>query len=70
MLSLMLDDLPSDYLSKRNAQINAVSAQDIQTFTRKTLNSQNWISVIVGNPTFTNEAISIETIAAPLPNVE
>lgn len=69
MLSLMLDDLPSDYLSKRNASIAAVTAQDIQALSQRLLKTEDWITVIVGRPEFTTTP-PIERIAAPLPNVE
>lgn len=50
MLALQLKDLPSNYLSIREEAIRAVTKEDIQEFSQRLLDEDNFVTVLVGNP--------------------
>ncbi len=66
LLSLQMDNLPSDYLDQRADRLNAVTAQDIKTFSENLLTPDALTVVMVGKPEGVTPTKTIET----LPNVE
>lgn len=66
LLGLQLDDLPIDYLDKRNEYINAVSAEDIKLVAKRLFANDNSKTVLVGQP----EKIKANVIIEDLPNVK
>lgn len=50
MLSLQLDGLPADYLDQRKMAIENVTPEHIQDLARNLLNTDNLITVLVGQP--------------------
>lgn len=66
MLSLQIEDLPSNYLDHYAAKINAVSAADIQRAAKRVLKAGSITSVLVGQP----EDVEPVTIITGIPNAE
>lgn len=66
MLSLQLDNLGKDYLDKREKAIQAATLDDIFSVSQRLLAPENFVTVLVGNPSGIDQAKAIET----LPNVE
>ncbi|MCF8495445.1 MAG: insulinase family protein [Alphaproteobacteria bacterium] len=64
--SLQLDRLPLDYLDRRDEAIQATTAADIQRVAQKTLNSESFMTILVGRPENIEDALMIEVI----PDVE
>lgn len=66
MLSLQLDGLGKDYLDKREKAIQEATLDDIFGVSQRLLVPENFITILVGNPSGIDQAKAIET----LPNVE
>ena len=66
LLSLQLDDLPIDYLDKREARINAITKDDIQKLAKGLLTPGKMTTVLVGKPAGVTPTKTVDT----LPNVE
>lgn len=65
LLGLQLDNLPIDYLDKRNDYLNAVTADDVQRTAKRLLAPDNYKVILVGQPENLTPTITIED----LPNV-
>lgn len=50
LLSMQLDDLPIDHLETRNAQVEAVSLNDVKRVAERLLKPENLLVVVVGKP--------------------
>lgn len=66
MLSLRLDNLPTDYLDTREARIRDITTKDIQDTAQRLLRPDQFTTILVGTPEGIENAQVIET----LPNVE
>lgn len=66
LLSLQMDDLPLDYLDRREAAIRAASAEDVQRVARRLLNEDAMTTIVIGQP----EGIENANIITTVPNVE
>jgi zinc protease len=66
LLSLQLDDLPTDYLERRAEAIEAVTTDDIHALSKTLLNPDEAVTVLVGSP----EKTDAMTMIKDLPNVE
>lgn len=66
ILSLQLDDLPIDYLDKRDERINAVTKEDIQNLAKWLLTPDKMTTVLVGKPQDVTPTRTVDK----LPNVE
>jgi zinc protease len=66
MLSLQLDNLPTDYLDTREATLRTITTADIQRTAQKLLDENSLTIVLVGKP----EGIENAEIITQLPNVE
>ena len=66
MVSMQLDDRTPDYLDQREAQIKAVTADDIQALAKEVLTPARFTTIIVGKPEGMEDAERIQS----LPNVE
>lgn len=66
MLSLQTEGLPVDYLDHYADKINAVTAEDIQRVAKRILNTQNMVTVLVGQP----QNVTITETIESLPNVQ
>ena len=66
LLSLQMDDLPIDYLDRRQARLAQITVQDVQAVAQRILDKNQFTTVLVGNPKDIEdtEAVSV------LPNVE
>lgn len=64
-LSIQLDGLPMDYLSQRNEKIENTTLEDVKNIAQKLLNSDQFVTVIVGqnlNNDAASDTIEIEEI--------
>ena len=50
LVGVQLEDFPSDYFSKRNGYINAVTLDDVKRVAKKLLDPDKLSFVIVGRP--------------------
>lgn len=66
LLSLQLDGRPINYLDGYVERINNVTIQDIQKVSKRVLNPDKLVTILVGKPENLNNSIKIES----LPNVE
>lgn len=66
LLSLQHDNLPIDYLDKRNIAIEKITTQDIKNVATRILDRKNFTTILVGNPKGFDNA----EIITQLPNVE
>lgn len=66
MLGLQIDRLPVDYLDQRNAEINKITADDVQNAAQRLLNPDSLTTILVGKPEGVSDAIPLTA----LPNVE
>ncbi len=66
LTGLQTDDLPIDYLEKRDAAIRAATPEDILRVSKELLNADKFTTVLVGNPEGVTPHAKIEKI----PNVE
>ena len=66
MLSLQLDELPMNYLSKREEAIQAVTPEAVHDLARRVLDKDKMVTVLVGQPVGIDGAEIVET----LPHVE
>lgn len=67
MLSLRLNELPIDYLDQHEANINAVTIEDVQTIANKILDKDKFVTVLVGQPP---ASLKPTDILESIPNVE
>lgn len=66
MLGMQMDDLPSTYLDSVQDKINAVGIADITRVSKRLLNPDSLVTVLVGQPVGITPSATIES----LPNVE
>lgn len=66
LLSLQLDNLPIDYLDQRAEEIAKVSQDDVLALAKKILQPDDFMTVLVGQPTDVSDA----EIVVELPNAE
>ncbi len=66
LLSLKLDDLPINYFDIREAEIQAVTAEEVQALAQDLLNPAHFTTVLVGQP----EGLKNLEILSTIPNVE
>lgn len=66
MLGMQMDDLPSTYLDTVQDKINAVGLDDVTRVSKRLLNPDMLVTVLVGQPTGIKPTATIES----LPNVE
>ena len=66
LMTLQLERLPIDYLDQRAERINAVTKEDVQSISKRLLNTKDFTTILVGNPPDAKDA----TIVEALPNVE
>ncbi|MGZ9097586.1 MAG: M16 family metallopeptidase [Micavibrio sp.] len=66
MLSIMLDDLPITYLDDVDDKIAAITIADITRVSKRLLNPEQLVTILVGNPS----GITPTRIIEDLPNVE
>ena len=50
LLAIQLDDLGIDYVDKRNAQIEAVTIDDLKRVAKRVLKTNNLVIMVVGKP--------------------
>ncbi len=50
LLSLRLDDLPMDYLDRREKAIKATSLEDLKTLAQTLLTPEHFVTILLGNP--------------------
>ena len=65
LLRLQLDNLPIDYLDKRNDYLNSVTADDVKRMAVRLLAPDNYKIIMVGQP----ENVTPTTTIEELPNV-
>jgi zinc protease len=66
MLGMQMDDLPSTYLDSVQDKINAVGIADITRVSKRLLNPDSLVTVLVGQPVGITPSATIES----LPNVK
>jgi zinc protease len=66
MLSLELDDLPADYLDRRQKQIEALTVKDVRAVSERLLAPGKLTTILVGKP----EGVTPTRTVEALPNVE
>lgn len=66
MLSLLIDDMPIDYLDRREASIRATTPADVQRVAQTILNENKMTTVLVGKPLDIKGSNAVEVI----PNAE
>tara|TARA_B100001989_G_scaffold181320_1_gene131635 strand:- start:1133 stop:2521 length:1389 start_codon:yes stop_codon:yes gene_type:complete len=66
ILSLQIDELPIDYLDKRQEKLRDITSSDIQRAAERILNADSFTTILVGQPEGISNAETIKT----LPNVE
>ena len=66
MTSFQLDDLPVDYLDRREEAIKTTTTSDIQTLAERLLKPDSFVTILVGQPEGLKETQSVSS----LPNVE
>lgn len=66
LLSLQKDGLPVDYLDRRARAINSTTPEDVKRVAERILDTEGWVTILVGRPEGINNATLVET----LPNVE
>lgn len=66
LLGLQIDQLPINYLDKRNHEINSVTAADIQATAKRILDPNSLTTILVGKPEGVSDAIPLTDI----PNAE
>lgn len=66
LIGLMRDGLPPDYLDRRAAKLNQVTADDVLRVSKRLLKPENMKIILVGNPKIGNTVTRVST----LPNVE
>ncbi|MGH1397913.1 MAG: M16 family metallopeptidase [Alphaproteobacteria bacterium] len=66
MLSLLVDDLPIDYLDNRAEAIRSMSVEDVNAVAEKLLTPEKFLTVLVGQP----DGVEPSQIRSEIPNVE
>jgi zinc protease len=51
LLGIMVEDMGIDYVDKRNAQVEAVTVEDLKRAAKRFLDPANLIVTVVGKPT-------------------
>ena len=67
LIGLMIDDLPVDYLDKREAAIRAVTVKDVEDMAKRLLEPDHLTTILVGDP---DKSVKVDKTVDRLPNVE